>query len=506
MACGFEYENADGHRRSCPRQEADGQKRCVFHLAPDERTAAGLSGTDLRAGVCADLRSEDRRRYEYVGVTVDALDLSSLVIDTDGIESIRFADVSVAGTLDLSESVTRTQVVLEDCRIGRLDAMDATFESDLTVADSRLGEETTGTCLTLRRATVSGRCRIDDTFVDGSAEFAGCTVDGYFDVDDVRVTAGAYFPNAAFGRVQIVGTEFDGPVQFTGVTADHATVERVRCSEPPRFDDAVLDTLRFQPTGNAECFLVGARVGAGHLGQPGTGRALYDLTDATVGDVDIDCDATTLDRYRFYRTRYEGFPFAAYREFFRENGWRLHEYAGDGETGTDTPGLERTYLEAKQGASAVGDHENAAAFFVREMRYRRLRYAEHMRDPSQTLVHRLSGALRWTTNGFLDLTAGFGERPQRTVAASLAVIVFSALVYPAVGGLKIADRTVTYAADGLAAFLDSLYFSVVTFTTLGYGDFLAVTGLGRLVAGVEALSGAFLVALFVFSLGRRVSR
>jgi len=267
------------------------------------------------------------------------------------------------------------------------------------VTDSRLGDGS-GTCLTFRRTTVSGRCRIDDTLVD-------------------------------------------------------------------------------------------ATVGSGQLEQPESGRAPYDLTDATLGDVDLDCSSNTVDRYRFYRTRYDGFPFTAYHEFFRENRWRLHEYVGNDETGTDTPGLERTYLEAKQGAGAVGDHENAAAFFVREMRYRRRRYAEHARDPSRGLTHWVGAVLRWLTNGFVDLTAGFGERPQRTVVASLAVIALSALAYPAVGGFEMADSTVTYAAAGAAAFLDSLCFSVVTFTTLGYGDVLPLTDTGRLLAGFEALSGAF---------------
>lgn len=45
-------------------------------------------------------------------------------------------------------------------------------------------------------------------------------------------------------------------------------------------------------------------------------------------------------------------------------------------------------------------------------------------------------------------------------------------------------------------FFDTLYFSVVTFTTLGYGDILPL-GLGRLMAGATAMSGLLLAALFI---------
>ena len=44
--------------------------------------------------------------------------------------------------------------------------------------------------------------------------------------------------------------------------------------------------------------------------------------------------------------------------------------------------------------------------------------------------------------------------------------------------------------------LDALYFSIVTWTTLGYGDF-SPTADGRMVASFEALFGLFFMACFV---------
>ena len=54
-------------------------------------------------------------------------------------------------------------------------------------------------------------------------------------------------------------------------------------------------------------------------------------------------------------------------------------------------------------------------------------------------------------------------------------------------------------------FLESLYFSFVTFTTLGYGDY-APTQAFQLVATAEAFFGAFMIALFVLVFGRKMLR
>ncbi|MBL4638670.1 MAG: two pore domain potassium channel family protein [Proteobacteria bacterium] len=45
-------------------------------------------------------------------------------------------------------------------------------------------------------------------------------------------------------------------------------------------------------------------------------------------------------------------------------------------------------------------------------------------------------------------------------------------------------------------FIQSIYFSVITITTLGYGDISPVTETARLISAVEALSGIVLIGLF----------
>jgi hypothetical protein len=94
-----------------------------------------------------------------------------------------------------------------------------------------------------------------------------------------------------------------------------------------------------------------------------------------------------------------------------------------------------------------------------------------------------------------------------TVLGALCIYVFIgmlwAFLYNAIGALGsepffVQTRNVTTA--------DYLYFSYVTQTTVGYGDFTAATGFGRALAVLEALTGQIylvtVVALLVSNLGR----
>ena len=507
--CTVRY-TVNGSERRCPRPVAADHDRCVFHLTPEERAAADVTSSTMRSAFLADVDADDPARREYVDIQFDGLDLSALVVDGSDIGHLTFRNVTVDGTLDLSGTVIRHPVDLRECRIDQLDATVATFEMDLTVDDTAFGSVSEpSTCFRARRGSFERSLRLSDVRFDGSVEFAACDVGGWLDFDDVTVAGPAHFPNLSFGTVQFVSTTFESGAEFVGATGDQALFDRVRLDgseEPLDLSEGTFGLLRLCPEGDVLCYLEGSTVSAGRLDQPGDAVARYDLTDATVGDVDLDCEPDTFDRYRFYRTQFDGFPFASYREVLRANRWRLNEYVGSPVETDSTEGLELTYLEAKQGASGTGDSETASMFFVRELRYRRRRYTAHARAAEHTPAHRVEAAMRWVTNGFLDLIAGYGERPQRTLTIALAVIVGSALAYPAAGGLVAGEAVVGYGSHGLNAALDGLYFSVVTFATLGLGDVHPAGDLGRFIAASEGLAGAFLTAVFVFSLGRRVTR
>jgi tetratricopeptide (TPR) repeat protein len=104
----------------------------------------------------------------------------------------------------------------------------------------------------------------------------------------------------------------------------------------------------------------------------------------------------------------------------------------------------------------------------------------------------------WFILTFSFLLWGHGERPSRTFFSALAIIVISAFIYTA--GLLRIDEIIFR-----PNFLEALYFSMVTFTTLGYGDVIP-HGAARAVAMIEAFSGLFIMPLFIVGLTRKYLR
>lgn len=109
----------------------------------------------------------------------------------------------------------------------------------------------------------------------------------------------------------------------------------------------------------------------------------------------------------------------------------------------------------------------------------------------------------------VDLFCGYGEDPLRVVIFSWALIFFSAFFYYFFG-LRFGGEFQVFSMDqtlqqNINFFLECLYYSVVTFTTLGYGDFIPI-GFSRLIAALEAFTGSFTIALFVVVFVKKMTR
>ena len=96
----------------------------------------------------------------------------------------------------------------------------------------------------------------------------------------------------------------------------------------------------------------------------------------------------------------------------------------------------------------------------------------------------------------------------RTVLGALCVYIllgmFWSFAFTAIGSF---GSDPFFSQQNNATVADYLYFSFVTQTTVGYGDFTAAGGLGRALAVLEALIGQLylvtVIALLVSNLGRR---
>jgi len=112
----------------------------------------------------------------------------------------------------------------------------------------------------------------------------------------------------------------------------------------------------------------------------------------------------------------------------------------------------------------------------------------------------LSNPNYWANYFFGDLLCKYGTSFTR-------VLIWSALLMLGCAFVLTGPNKLIY--NGLplleASFLDAFYFSIVTFTTLGYGDLYAI-GPMRFVAAGEAFIGAALMALFTVIIARNIIR
>lgn len=121
--------------------------------------------------------------------------------------------------------------------------------------------------------------------------------------------------------------------------------------------------------------------------------------------------------------------------------------------------------------------------------------------------------LRSIWNEFHRWTTLYGESPWRVITVSMTIIIIWAFSYPFTQGVN-GNRTYSYSATtGPEAqveigtvLMKSLYFSLSAFTTVGFGDLTPVGTASQWLAGTESFLGALLIALLVFTLGRRVTR
>ncbi len=105
---------------------------------------------------------------------------------------------------------------------------------------------------------------------------------------------------------------------------------------------------------------------------------------------------------------------------------------------------------------------------------------------------------------FLRLATAYGASLYR-VFVSWALVIGTFATVHVLNGSSL-DLLSPGASGSQIGFWRALYFSIVTFTTLGYGDIRPAPGLGSALCAAEAILGATLIALTVLVIGRKFMR
>jgi len=161
----------------------------------------------------------------------------------------------------------------------------------------------------------------------------------------------------------------------------------------------------------------------------------------------------------------------------------------------------RETVDEKGPKTARESYANLKQYFLVNARYNDVSWAsfnENRMELRRLLREKKVGFFPFLVMGFL---CGWGERPLRATVSALSIIMIYAVIF-----FMLKSIEATVGGNAQPSFLDHIYYSIITFTTVGYGDFLPkANAFYRLLAGSEAFVGIFMMGLFVFSLGRRYS-
>ena len=106
---------------------------------------------------------------------------------------------------------------------------------------------------------------------------------------------------------------------------------------------------------------------------------------------------------------------------------------------------------------------------------------------------------------FMQLSCGYGVKPWRTAAWAVAIVLIFTPFYFWRGGIKRLKENNEDEKQDVSLY-DAFYFSMTTFTTLGYGDLYPADRYRMVAVTIEGLVGWLILALFLVTLANVMIR
>lgn len=484
----------------CPHSTYGKWEHCLFHADPEDKNS-----DEVREELLHRIGQPGKKKKQFIGARFGDLNLDYDVLESGDNHLIDLRHAKFGGKTTFKSAIVRQPFRLDGAIFrGNARFVDTVFEAEAYFSVTTFHDDA---------------YFINTTF-DQGGYFYKSTLRGDSDFSMAVFHDEVDFIEATFRRVHFREAVFGARADFKKATFHHGMFWGAKFDGNALFNESMFDEwASFREAvfdGKAQfadlqlvsdsCYIDLRRssIEQGTLSQPADGKAVYDLKDATVGDLALSDGATsgeTLDYYRLLNTTFDGFDFGRYRDALNATGWAIHDVvqavAVDEGRSDPSPGnLESTYLKAKNGANRIGDVKAAAEFFRKEMTYRRRQHALRARDRTESIGERTKAAWRWSANALLDVTAGYGERSSRVVLVSVGIVVCFAVLF------AILRPTPPYGSQ-----FGYLILSLESFVTLVLGGGATVDDPRvRLLAQLEGFSGAFLIALFVFTLTRSIHR
>lgn len=371
----------------------------------------------------------------------------------------------------------------------------------------------------------------------GDADFAGVTFRSRVRFTEARFLEDATFRESEFQDAAIFrGTLFEGEAKHLEENAcfDETTFEALADFQSSSFTNGSFEGVTFHDEsdfresefhngvefrvlsgGSADTYvdLTQASVEGGHIVIVGDTAVIYDLTKATLGDVRLESEGSEhelLDHFRFCLTEFDHFDFSDHHAYLERNDWNVHGFLGDESSGRydvemTSEVVEETYRKAQDSANAVGDTPAMREFEFKRYFYNRRKNLDIvLREYSLNTWGRAKKAASVGLNFFMQFTCGYGNRLPRIAAWTFLLPAVFGVLYVLGGPLQTQAGVVWDATNPSKTLFEGLYYSYISFSTIGYGDIGPVGWLAKVFAASQGMLNGLFFTLLTFTLFKRV--
>jgi uncharacterized protein YjbI with pentapeptide repeats len=350
-----------------------------------------------------------------------------------------------------------------------LDFSSATFRGGL---DFRGGtDSTTGT-----DQSDTGEQQFDFVFA-GDVDFSDVTFPDGVDFSATRFPPNADFTdatleNADFSNADVTGTDDISAAEFDGANLTGANFSRAELAGAS-FERARLSRAELLRANFAGAKLYGALLGDARINR--RTEFWLDGDDARREPDGLPGPARALRRVKMAFRERE--PYCRYDPRYR---------GSDSEPNLEKAGEVYTTLENLARDNSLPGLASECFLGRKDVQFRK-----YLRDDDTAMIVR---------SFVTTLVARYGESPARVLGTGAVTVLSCGFAYNVFGLIEHADS-----GDAVTLF-EALYFSALTFTTLGYGDFNPASSAGQVFAVAETSMGVVLLAILVFVFGRRATR
>lgn len=154
--------------------------------------------------------------------------------------------------------------------------------------------------------------------------------------------------------------------------------------------------------------------------------------------------------------------------------------------------LARVCHNLKQNAMSMGHLGDVSELAYLEKTYERHVLFNQAFGRARAKRDGFNSIVRWLDSVALNWIWGYGERPWRLFLSGVAAIF--------------AFATAQYALDGIpnAGWWENVYFSGITFLTIGYGDLVPVGAIPRFLSVLEGIFGITVIGMLIASATKKV--